>query len=243
MRDVAKLPALDFGNEVTGRVNRDSIAARDGKSFYNEYVIKVEEPDAYLIVMKGHGSSPTLRLVDDSNVPYSIQKLSDEIYQTVTVPHPGFYYLQVGSTLDESTYVTGDYSLRVLELGEARGERPIAIGDTSKGQLEATDLTTSPGDFYDAWSVTGPAGTQVRITAQSSGGFTPALTVFLDNKVVATSGSGPKPKDKKKKGADAPSKDTAEVVTTLSGGTYTVFVRSVAGEKTGAYQLSVTMGG
>jgi hypothetical protein len=239
MRDVAKLPAIEFGKEVTGRITRDSIAAKDGKTFYNEYVLTVEDPDAYVIVLKGRGVAPSLKLVDDKNVPASIQRVSDEIYQSGVVQHPGYYFLQVVAPLDESTFTSGDYSLKVLEESDAHGAHPVTVGATADGMLDATDLQTSPGDFYDQWSLAGQAGALVTITANTKGGFTPALTLLLDGKVVAT--SGPAPKDKKKKNA-APA-DSAQIVTTLTGGTYTIFVRSVAGPKQGGYQLSVTTGG
>src|SRR5262249_27473236 len=92
MRDISKLPAIAFGTEVTGRISRDSIASKDGKTFYNEYVVKVDEPDAYVVVLRGRGVSPIPKLVDDSNIPYSVQALGNDVYQTVVVPHPGYYY-------------------------------------------------------------------------------------------------------------------------------------------------------
>src|SRR6185369_9686373 len=112
LRDVAKLPAVEFGKEITGHITRDSIATKDGKTFYNEYVITVEDPDAYIFLLKGRGVTPTLRLVDDKNVPSSIQHLSDEVYQSGVVQHPGYYFLQVMASLDETTFTSGDYSLK-----------------------------------------------------------------------------------------------------------------------------------
>jgi hypothetical protein len=238
MRDVAKLPAIEFGKEVTGRITRDSIGAKDGKTFYNEYVITIEDPDAYVVVLKGRGVAPSLKLVDDKNVPYAIQRLSEEIYQTGVVPHPGYYFLQVQAALDESTFTSGDYSIKVLEESEAHGARPIAVGAPADGALDATDLQSSPGDFFDQWSLAGQPGARVTISVNTKGGFTPALTLLLDGKVVATSGAV---KEKKKKN-EAPV-DTTQIVTTLTGGTYTIYVRSVAGPKQGGYQLSVTAGG
>ena len=242
LRDIAKLPAVEFGKEYTGQITRDSVAAKDGKTFYNEYVMKVDDPDAYLIVLRGRGVAPTLKLVDDSNVPYSVERLTDEVYQSVFVPHPGYYYVQVIATLDASSFATGDYSLKVLEESEAHGSRAIAIGASESGALEPTDRQGGAGDYYDVWTFTGQAGAQVRITATAGGPFTPALTLLLDGKVVATSGSSAR--DKKRKKGDAPTpENAAEIVTTLTGGAYTIFVRSVAGPKTGAYQLSIALGG
>lgn len=247
MRDIGKMPAIDFGKEVAGRVTRDSVASRDGKTFYNEYVMKVDDPDAYVVVLRAKGSSPTLRLVDDSNVPYSIEKVGDDVYQTVFVPHPGFYYVQVIAPLDESTFTSGDYTLRVIGESDAHAENTVSVGATVDGELDVTDRQASPGDYYDVWAVAGDAGSQVRIKAATDGGFTPVLTLFQDGKVVATSADGAKDsgKKKKKKG-DAPAesaKDAAEIVTTLTGGGYKVFVRSASEPKVGAYKLSVTMGG
>jgi hypothetical protein len=242
LRDVAKLPPVVFGKEITGQITRDSVATRDGKTFYNEYVMKVDTPDAYVILLRGRSVAPTLKLVDDSNVPYALERIGEEVYQSVFVPHPGYYYLQVVAPLDESSFTTGDYAFTVTEESEAHGAHPIAIGATESGTLAPTDRQTGPGDFYDAWTITGPAGSRVRIAAQTSGGFTPGLTLFLDGKVVASSAQ-PSARDKKKKKPDAEAAGASEIVTTLTGATYTVFVRSVAGPKTGAYQLSVTMGG
>lgn len=239
LRDLAKMTPIEFGKELSGRITRDSIAARDGKTFYNEYMLKVEDPDAYVVVLRGRGVSPTLRLVDDSNVPYSIQKVTEEVYQTAYVPHPGFYFVQVVSPLDESSFTSGDYSIRVLEESEAHGATPIAIGATASGMLDVTDRQSAPGDYFDAWRIAGQAGAQVHILVKATG-FAPGLTLFLDDKVVASGGGT---KDKKKKKGPADAADSAEIVTTLTGGQYTVYVRSLAGPKTGAYQLSVTMGG
>jgi len=242
LRDMAKMTPIEFGKELSGQISRDSIAARDGKTFYNEYLLKVEDPDAYVVVLHGRGVVPTLRLVDDSNAPYAIQKVADDVFQTAYVPHPGFYYLQVVSGLDESSFTSGDYSLRILEESEAHGASPIAIGASENGLLDVTDRQSAPGDYYDAWQLAGQAGTQVHVLVKASGGITPGLTLFLDDKVVAASGGKESGKKKKKGDADA-GKDSAEIVTTLTGGQYTIYVRSLAGPKTGAYQLSVTMGG
>jgi hypothetical protein len=240
-RDVAKLPAVEFGREVTGRLSRDSVAARDGKTFYNEYVMRVAEPDAYVFVLAPRGSSPTLKLVDDSNISYSIEPLGNNVYQSVVVPRPGYYYLQVAAAIDESTFTGGEYSLKVIEERVARAERPVSVGDTVKGSLDASDRLAGPGDYYDSYSLAGQSGATVRIAALADGAFTPGLTLLLDGKVVATSG---RDDGKKKKKKDAPAATGgAEITTTLTGGTYTIYVRSLAGAKVGSYQLSVTSGG
>ena len=243
MRDIGKMTTLELGKDVAGQITRDSIASRDGKTFYNEYVLKVDEPDAFVIVLKAHGTVPALKLVDDSNVPYSIEKVGDDVFQTVFVPHPGFYYVQVVGLLDESTFVSDDYTIKVVAESDARAERPIAVGETLAGALEPTDRQASPGEFIDGWTLTGQAGTQVRIaaTTDKEKGFKPVLTLFLDGKVVATSSKSDS-KSKKKKGSGS-GDDVVEIVTTLTGGTYTIFVRSASGPKTGPYQLSVAMGG
>ncbi len=244
VRDIAKIPAIEFGEEITGQITRDSIAARDGKTFYNEYVMKVEDPDAYVITLRGHGGKAELRLVDDSNIPYSIESLGEDVYQTVFVPHPGYYYVQVVSKLDESTFATDDYKLRVLTESAAHAARPISIGETMRGFLEITDRQASPGEFVDAWTLNGEAGTLVRIAASSDSDLIPSLTLLLDGKVVATSGkANAKDKKKKKKGNSSDGNGPAEIVTTLTGGSYTIFVRSASGSKTGAYELGVSLGG
>ena len=120
-------------------------------------------------------------------------------------------------------------------------DRSIAVGDTADGMLEPTDRLAGPGDYFDGWKFEAQAGLVVHIAAKTNGGFRPALTLLLDGKVVASSGSTSS-KSKKKKGAElAP--DAAEINATLTGGTYILYVRSDSGPKFGAYQLSITMGG
>jgi hypothetical protein len=242
-RDVAKLPVLELGTELTGRITRDSIAAKDGKTFYNEYALRVSEPDAYIMVLKGLGSTPVLKLVDDSNVAYSIGPIGEGVFQSVVVPRPGIYFIQVTAPLDESSFSGGQYTLKVLEERAARAERPLAIGDTLSGTLDATDRLAGPGEYFDSFRLTGGTGAPVRIAVQSGGAFTPGLTLLLEGRVVATSGKADTKGKKKKNEPAVTGAADAEITTTLNGGTYTLYVRSVAGAKTGTYQLSVTPGG
>lgn len=243
-RDIAKLPVVELGRELTGQLSRGSIGARDGKTFYDEYVLRVSEPDAYVIVLAAKGGSPSLKLVDDSNVAYSIEPIGDGVYQTVVVPRPGLYYVQVMAALDESSFSGGEYTLKVLEERMARAERPLSIGDTLSGALDATDRRAGPDDYYDSYSLTGSSGSAVRIAVTAGGEFTPGLTLLLDGRVIASSGkSDDKGKKKKKKNEPVADAGGAEIRTTLNGGTYTLYVRSIAGAKKGSYQLSVTAGG
>jgi hypothetical protein len=242
-RDIAKLPVVELGRELAGQISRDSIAAKDGKTFYNEYVLRVSQPDAYVIVLGAKGGSPSVRLVDESNITYSIESIGEGVYQSVVVPRPGHYYVQVMASLDESSFSGGQYTLTVIEERVARAERPLAIGDTLTGALAATDRLAGPGDYYDSYSLTGGSGSAVRIAVTSGGEFTPGLTLLLDGRVIASSGKADDKGKKKKKNEPVADGGGAEIRTTLNGGTYKLYVRSIAGAKKGTYQLSVTAGG
>lgn len=242
LRDLGKVPVLELGTEVKGQVSREGIALSDGKGFYTEYWIKLEAQDALIIVLKADGFKPALKLVDDSNILYPVQPIAESVYQTVTLPRAGNYYVQVISPVDESTYSAGEFTLRVLSERATRGPQSISIGATVPGVLDVTDSQSGPGEYYDAWSIAGETGTRVRIAADTSGSFVAGITLLLDGRVVATSGKSSEPKKKPKKGKTEPEGSSLpEIVTTLGGGTYTIYVRSLLGPKQGKYTLSVSM--
>lgn len=246
LRDLGKVPVLELGQEVKGQVSREGIALSDGSGFYSEYWIKLPEQDALIIVLKPVGFRPSIKLVDDSNILYPVQPVAETVYQTVTLPKAGNYYLQVISPLDESTYTAGEFTLQVLSERTARGPQSISIGGSATGTLDVMDSQSGPGEYYDAWTLAGGTGTRVRIAVDTGGSFVAGITLLLDGKVVATSGKGGKGEEPKKKpkgkGKTEPEGSTLpEILTTLTGGTYTVYVRSLSGPKQGTYTLSVTM--
>lgn len=246
LRDLGKIPVLALGTEVTGQVSREGIALRDGSGFYSEYWLKVEAPESLIIVLKAKGFKPTLRLVDDSNVNYAVQAVSEDVYQTVTLPRAGNYYIQVSAPMDESTYSAGEFTLVVNLERLARAPRSIAIGESAQGTLEVTDLQSAPTEYYDIWTIVGQAGTRVRISVDSGGAFTGGLTLMLDGRAVAVSGKPGEVDKTKGKGKGKPKPDATapgapEIVTTLAAGTYLVYVRSLSGAKLGPYTLTVSM--
>ncbi len=243
LRDLGKVPVLELGQVVKGQVSREGIAMSDGSGFYTEYWLKIPDQDALIIILKPEGFRPSIKLVDDSNILYPVQAVSETVYQTVTLPKAGNYYVQVIAPLDESTYTAGEFTLQVLSERNARGPQSIAIGGSATGTLEVTDSQSGPGDYYDVWTLTGGTGTRVRIAVDTGGTFVAGITLLLDGKVVATSGKSGEPKKKPKgKGkSDPEGQSLPEILTTLTGGSYTVYVRSLSGPKQGSYTLSVTM--
>lgn len=243
LRDLGKVPVLELGQVVKGQVSREGIALSDGSGFYTEYWLKIPDQDALIIILKPEGFRPSLKLVDDSNILYPVQPVSETVFQTVTLPKAGNYYVQVISPLDESTYTAGEFTLQVLSERNARGPQPIAIGGTGTGTLDVTDSQSGPGEYYDVWTLAGGTGTRVRIAVDTGGTFVAGITLLLDGKVVATSGKGGEPKKKPKgKGKSEPEgQSLPEILTTLTGGSYTIYVRSLSGPRQGTYTLSVTM--
>ena len=226
-RESGRLPALEMGREVAGQISRDGFPSRDGKSFFNEFVLRTERPSSYLMTLRGRGVEPTLRIVDAGDQPYGVDGIGEGVYQSVVLPRPGLYYVQVAAPIDESSFVAGDYTLTVVEESVARGESPIAIGETREGALEPTDRTSGPKEYYDVWVLEGATTGKVRIAAESTD-FTPALTVLRDGRGVAATAQGKK-------------KDDGAVRLELSGGKYMVYVRSGGGAKLGRYRLSIAL--
>ena len=231
LRDLSKLPAVHFGERLSGQITRDGVEARDGSGFYNEYVMRVAEPGSVLFTLAAKGTAPTLRIVDESNRPYPVQRIGEGVFQSGILPQPGVYFLQVLGAIDQSTYVAGEYAVTAVEERVARGEAPLAIGESDEGALEPTDRESAPGEYYDVWRFDGQPGARVRVAAES-GTFTPGVTVRQGDRVVASSGA---PKKGKKKGAADPAVDVQ-----CDGGAYTVYVRSVDGAKVGPYRVSIT---
>ncbi|MCB9507716.1 MAG: pre-peptidase C-terminal domain-containing protein [Myxococcales bacterium] len=54
-----------------------------------------------------------------------------------------------------------------LELAQATGPQPIAVGDSVQGQLQRGDTVLASGELADAYTFDGSAGQQVRITMRS----------------------------------------------------------------------------
>jgi hypothetical protein len=229
-RDVSKIPAIDFGKPFTGQLTRDDQVARDGSGFYDELLMRVGGVEAFLIKCTAAGFEPSLRILDDDNRTFDVRPIAEGIYQTVSVPHAGTYYLRISAQIDESSFEGGDYTVSVQPESAARTAQVITVGQTVDGQLESTDRTSRPGDYYDAWTFEGQEGARVRITA-SSESFTPGLTLLLNNSAVATTGG----KGSKKKASSG----GPNIEQTLTSGTYTIYVRSADGAKLGAYQLTI----
>ena len=233
-RDAAKIPAIEFGKPVSGQLTRDDQVARDGSGFYDELLMRVAGVEAFLIKCTTTGFAPSLRIFDDNNRTFDVRPISEGVYQTVSVPQAGTYYLRISAQIDESSFDGGDYTVSVQPESAARTAQAITVGQTVDGQLEATDRTSGPGDYYDAWTFQGEQGMRVQITA-SSDAFTPGITLLLNNSAIASSGNR---SGKRRSSSDAPGIDQP-----LRRGTYTIYVRSAEGVKQGPYRLTVTPAG
>jgi hypothetical protein len=232
-RNLLKLPPVDYGVTISGTLTRDDQSAPDGTGYYDEFVMKVPGVDAFIIKLTATGFAPALKIFDDDNRAFDVRPLGEGTYQSVAVPRGGTYFLRISAAIDESSFVGGDYSLTVYSETSSRAAHAVTIGQTVDGALDTTDRTSGPNDYYDAWTFEAPAGARVLISAQSDA-FTPGLTLLLNNSVVATSSAKSSSK-KKPTPTSGPSIDQ-----TLTGGTYTVYVRSLGGAKVGPYRLSVS---
>lgn len=232
-RNLSKIPPIELGKSAAGELSRDDPSAPDGSGYYDEFVFRTQGPDAFIVKLKANGFTPTVAILDDDNHKYDVRSIGQNVYQSVSVPHAGTYYLRVSAAIDESSFVGGDYSVTMQSETVQRAAQEITIGGTVEGDLDVTDRMSGANDYYDAWTFQGVAGTRVTISATSDE-FTPALTLLLNNSAVASSG---KADAKKKKGSSAPPNAIDQ---SLESGVYTIYVRSAAGAKQGHYRLTVS---
>lgn len=81
------------------------------------------------------------------------------------VAEDGEYYVRAGAYGE----VTGDYTLRIEDRGNAPAPRttPIRRGQAVTGALTSTDAELDDGRWHDAYAYTGRAGERIRIAAAS----------------------------------------------------------------------------
>lgn len=91
-----------------------------------------------------------------------------------TVPETGEYVLQVGAYGS----VTGEYTVSMQERAPAQAPRttPIRRGQSVTGALETGDAELDDGRWYDAYSYTGRAGEDLRVS-MASGDFDAYLII------------------------------------------------------------------
>lgn len=231
LRDLTKIAVMEVGSPVSGQLAREDMEATDGTGFYDEFRFRIAGPDAFLLKVSAAGFAPSLKILDDDNRMFDVRPLAPGIFQTVTLPRPGTYYLRVSAEIDESSFVGGDYTILMRSEAALQAPQSIAIGETQEGALEETDRMRGPDDFYDVWTFEGRQGARVAVRAESTA-FTPSLTLMHNNVTVASSGTAPKGKKKGTSGGPGVELD-------LQAGTYTIHIRSGGGARTGAYRLTV----
>jgi hypothetical protein len=214
---------------VSGQLNRDDMLARDGRGYFDEYALTVDKAEAFIVRLTATGFTPSVKLIDNNNKAYALVAVSPDVLQSVHVPSAGTYFLQVATPIDESTFAAGDYQLTVVTESVAYAARPISLGQTLDGVLEPTDQPN--GDYvFDSYSFDAAGPTRLRVAATSDA-FTPGLLVMQGSTVLASTST----KDKKKKGFSG-----SELTADLTGGNYTIQIRSAAGPKHGAYQITLS---
>lgn len=245
VRDLSKLPKIVFADPATGEVTRDDVPLREGGGYYDEYLLHLDAGEPLIISTKGSNDSIRLKIVDDSNKPYAVERVNENVFHTVTLPSAGNYYLQVIAPIDESSFDGGRYSVTVMPFSLAHAARPIAVGETVTGTLDLTDRQNGPGEYYDTWTFQASGSARMRFAVVSASSFTPGLAVTEGARTIAASGKdngGSKKKPPKGKETPNPSGNSADVVVSVvPGATYTIYVRSVSGSKTGSYQLTAAV--
>jgi hypothetical protein len=118
--------------------------------------------------------------------------------------------------------------LLLLAAAPATAQRPIAVGETVAGELEAGDLATPDGNHYDAWRFSAQEGVTYVITMRS-GDF----DAFL--RVGPRDGTSCEPCDWDDEGAGGT--DARLVVRAEAGASYVIHAGTYAPGETGRYTL------
>lgn len=117
--------------------------------------------------------------------------------------------------------------LSLLAAGSAAAQQPLRLGEPVRGTLSASDPTLDDDSHYDLYTLSGPAGTRVRITLRSEE-FDAYLAVGRD---------AVRCDDDCETDDDGGGNTDSRVVVTLDGRPLQVRANSLSAGETGAYTL------
>lgn len=159
------------GQTVSGRIDATDPRLDDDSHYeiwtYNgragerlTITLRSEDFDAYLAFGRNAGADCEECETDDDGAGDTDARI------TTTLTQGGAYQIRVNTL---SAGETGSYTLSV-ESGEApvAQTRPIALGQTVTGTLDASDAQAGDDSYYELWSYRGTPGQNVVITLRSS---------------------------------------------------------------------------
>ncbi|MGV3579315.1 PPC domain-containing protein [Brevundimonas sp.] len=228
---------IRLGQTLDGAIGDRSPVEEDGQYgeyTYNGYGFRAREGERVVITLNSDDFDPIVRvgrmgrgggfeeLAQNDDGP---EGLNSRL--VFTAPSSGEYVIRA-SPLDGETH--GDYEVGLAEGPPPLATRPIAIGDTVEGSLEASDGANDSGQRADAYAFTGTAGQRIVVT-MSSDAFDTYLELFADN------AEGRYSLDTDDDGAGEGT--NSRLTFTLSeDGPYVIEARAFGGEGDGAYTLT-----
>jgi len=235
-RPAAAQATISPGQTISGRLEASDPKLDDG-SYYDDYVYAGSAGDQIVITLRstefdtylGWGQpGPTASQLtsegsDDDGAGGTDSQLR------VIMGAGARYIVRVNSLAGGAT---GAYTVSVARgtVTPAPAPRPIAVGQTVSGSLDATDPLMGDGSHYDEYTFTGRPGEQVVITLRSAA---------FDSYLAWGRGSGSAFASEATDDDGAGGNDAQLRVMVSGDGTYTIRANSLAPGATGAYTLNV----
>ena len=232
--------AIRMGDALDGEISDRSPVEEDGPSgeyTYNGYSFRAREGDRIAIALESDDFDPIVRVgrLGRGGAFEELAQNDDSgagglnSYLIFTAPSSGEFVIRA-APLDGTT--EGDYELSLSEAPPPLVARPIAVGETVEGVLEASDGGNAFGQRADAYTFNGTAGQRVVVT-MSSEAFDTYLELFSEN---AEENGGRYALDSDDDGAGEGT-NSRLTYTIPSDGQYTIEARAFTGEGEGAYAL------
>jgi hypothetical protein len=233
--------AIRLGDDVDGAIDDRSPVEEDGQYgeyAYNGYSFRARQGERVVVTLDSDDFDPIVRvgrmgrggafeeLAQNDDGPNGLNS-----YLIFTAPSNGEYVIRA-SPLDGTA--EGDYELGMAEAPPPLVARPIAVGDTVEGSLDASDGANQYGQRADAYSFTGTAGQRIVVT-MSSDAFDTYLELFSDSE-EAEGGRYALDSDDDGAGEGTNSRLTYSLT---ADGQYVIEARAFSGdEQGGSYTLS-----
>ncbi|MGH7720086.1 MAG: PPC domain-containing protein [Gemmatimonadaceae bacterium] len=231
---------IRLGQTASGRLAQTDAQLDDG-SYYDEWTYDGKRGERLRVDMKADSYAAYLtagRMVaaDSFASLASGGRRGDSLSArvNVTLPADGKYVIRANSV---SAEVTGGYTLVIVERPPAvvPTTRPIRLGQTVSGTLEASDAQLDDDSYYDLWTYSGKRGQRLQVTMRSPN--------FDFDTYLAVGRMRPDSMEVIRSDDDGADSTNSKVVITLpEDGDYAIRANSLGAEATGAYTLLLVEG-
>ena len=232
----ATITTISIGQELRGTLDEDDQIGDDG-SFYDIYRFRGREGQRVSITMSSNDLDSYLQLGEaadefweDHSDDDSAGGLDSRIVATLW--RTGEYEIHANSlNADE----IGSYTLTLEEMPESGPAevRPIELGRTVEGEIEATDASLPDDSYYDIYTLRANGGDRLSITLRSDD-FDSYLAFgpWRNDEIEITHSDDDS-------GGGLQGLDSQIQLTIPSTGTYAIRVNTLGGMEFGSYTLRV----